>query len=312
MVLMLPALVSAQNYEGVRIIPKLEHSSILIGEQVELSIRVVYPRDQVVRLVLPQDTLVTGVEILKSNLADSTIINDRLQEMLYKVTLTSFDSATYQLNNISAQVGDSIFTCYEPISLVVNTIPVDIDHPEQYNDIKAQWKPQFVWQDYLIYLYVLLGIALLAFAIWRLVKRLKRHEREKDDEPQNIPQLDPYQEAIQNIDELKQKELWEHNQTKEYYTQMTDILRRYIWRVYGLDTHDKTSSEILSEFKTRIGKERMYDELVKILRTADLAKFAKYQPGPDDNINLLTASVAFIEEHKPSEDSEKTEKGGAK
>ena len=103
---------------------------------------------------------------------------------------------------------------------------------------------------------------------------------------------------------------------KEYYTRLTDILRRYIFRVYGITTLDMTSAEILEAFKSQVGRDKMYTELVRILETADLAKFAKYQPASDENISLLSASVAFIEAQReaqrPSETTEEksVEEGG--
>lgn len=295
--------------QEVRVIPKLERSTILIGEQVQLNVRVVYPNDKIMRLVLPEDTLVAGVEIIESVLADSVIVNDRLHEMVYNVTITSFDSATYTLRNINALVGDSVYTATDELNLIVNTIPIDLSTNPEPTDIKDQWKPKFVWQDYLLYIYILLGVIALLVAGYFLRKYLLSRKKVEGEAPEVVPLQDPYEEAIQGIKALKQQELWEHNQVKEYYSQMTDILRRYLWRVYAIDTLDKTSSEILETFRTKIGKDRMYTELNKILQTADLAKFAKYQPDPDDNISLLSASVAFIEEHKPVAEEPKKEGG---
>ncbi|WP_211833422.1 hypothetical protein [Porphyromonas levii] len=295
--------------QEVRVIPKLERSTILIGEQVQLNVRVVYPSDQAMRLVLPEDTLVAGVEIIESVLADSVIVNNRLHEMIYNVTITSFDSATYTLRNINALVGDSVYTATDELNLIVNTVPIDLSTSPEPMDIKGQWKPKFVWQDYILYLYILLGIIAALVAAYYLRKYLRGRKNTQEEGSVVVPLQDPYQEAIQSIEALKQQELWEHNQTKEYYTQMTDILRRYLWRVYSIDTMDKTSSEILETFRTKIGKDRMYSELSKILQTADLAKFAKYQPDSDDNISLLSASVAFIEEHKPAKEEPKKEGG---
>lgn len=304
--LLAPLGLSAQE---VRVIPKLERSTILIGEQVQLNVRVVYPSNQVMRLVLPEDTLVAGVEIIESVLADSVIVNDRLHEMVYNVTITSFDSATYTLKNINALVGDSVYTATDQLSLIVNTIPIDLSASPQPADIKGQWTPKFVWQDYLLYIYILLGVIALMVGAYYLRRYLRSRKKAQGEAPAEVYLQDPYQEAIQSIKALKQQELWEHNQIKEYYTQMTDILRRYLWRVYTIDTMDKTSSEILETFRTKIGKDRMYSELSKILQTADLAKFAKYQPDSDDNISLLSASVAFIEEHKPVAKEPKKEGG---
>ena len=170
------SLLAMEDGGEVRIIPTLERSAILIGEQVKLNVKVVYPRSEMMRLVLPEDTLVSGVEIIESQLVDSTMINDRLQELIYDVVLTSFDSANYQLRNISALVGDSLYTAGDQLSLVVNTVPVDLEHPDQYADIKGQWKPPFVWQDYLIYLYIILAIIALGVATYFLVRYLKKRK----------------------------------------------------------------------------------------------------------------------------------------
>ncbi|WP_297719391.1 hypothetical protein [uncultured Porphyromonas sp.] len=309
------SLLAKGDGEGVRIIPTLERSAILIGEQVKLNVKVVYPRTEVMRLVLPEDTLVSGVEIIESQLVDSTMINDRLKELVYDVVITSFDSANYQLRNISALVGDSLYTANDQLSLVVNTVPVDLDHPDQYSDIKGQWKPPFVWQDYLIYLYILLGLIALGVGIFFLVRYLKNRRKSDEKMHEEVPLLDPYQEAILGVEALKSEELWQQNRVKEYYTRLTDILRRYIFRVYGITTLDMTSSEILEAFKSQVGRDKMYSELARILETADLAKFAKFQPVADENISLLSASVAFIEAQRPAEEPSedvKAEEGGAK
>ena len=310
------SLLAMEDGGEVRIIPTLERSAILIGEQVKLNVKVVYPRSEMMRLVLPEDTLVSGVEIIESQLVDSTMINDRLQELIYDVVLTSFDSANYQLRNISALVGDSLYTAGDQLSLVVNTVPVDLEHPDQYADIKGQWKPPFVWQDYLIYLYIILAIIALGVATYFLVRYLKKRKKSVDEVREEEPLLDPYEEAIQSVAALKSEELWQQNRVKEYYTRLTDILRRYIFRVYGITTLDMTSAEILEAFKSQVGRDKMYTELVRILETADLAKFAKYQPASDENISLLSASVAFIEAQReaqrPSETTEEksVEEGG--
>ncbi len=159
--------------QEVRVIPKLERSTILIGEQVQLNVRVVYPSDQAMRLVLPEDTLVAGVEIIESVLADSVIVNNRLHEMIYNVTITSFDSATYTLRNINALVGDSVYTATDELNLIVNTVPIDLSTSPEPMDIKGQWKPKFVWQDHILYLYILLGIIAALVAAYYLRKYLR-------------------------------------------------------------------------------------------------------------------------------------------
>ncbi|MDN4754628.1 hypothetical protein QYZ87_08870 [Porphyromonadaceae bacterium W3.11] len=297
--------------ERVRVISEIEQSTILIGEQTNLKIRVVYPNDATAALVLPKDTLMNGVEIVRTDLIDSLSVNDKLRELVYNVTITSFDSATYHLSNINALVGGKLYSPSETPSLMVNTMPVDLDNPDKYADIKDQWKPKFVWQDYLLYLYIFLGLVLLAVGIYYLIRYLKKRKDISEIDDVEDVYMDPYEEALQGIINLKSKELWEKNQIKEYYTELTEIVRKYLWRVYGISTAEKTSDEILEQFRTVIGRDRMYQELTKILHTADMAKFAKYQPSSDDNIRLLFITQEFIEEHKPHIETESEQKGGA-
>lgn len=293
--------------QEVRVIPTLDPAKILIGEQTILKVRIAHPKDADARLILPKDTLVNGVEIMGVALTDSTAVTDRLMEHVYEVTITSFDSANYALNNIQAMVAGELYNADEAPVLMVTTVPVDLSQPEAFSDIKDQWKPDFVWQDYLWLILTVLGLILLAiggYFLWRYLQ--KRKSRPAQVEKEMAPLLDPYEEAMKGMEELREARLWEQNQVKEYYTAMTDILRRFIWRVYGIDTAEKTSSEILESFRSTVDNTALQNDLRKILTTADIVKFAKYIPMPDDNISLMNASVSFVKEQKPTEKEEQT------
>lgn len=295
--------------ERIRVISELEKSTIVIGEQTNLKIRVAFPNDMSVALALPNDTLMNGVEIVKTDLVDSLVVSDQIRVLIYSVVITSFDSASYHLRNINALVGGKLYTSKDTPHLMVNTVPVDLENPEVYADIKDQWKPKFVWQDYLIYLYIFLGLILLALGVYFLVRYLRRRKDIPEVEKEKKTYIDPYEEALQGIINLKSKELWEQHQVKQYYTELSDILRKYLWRVYGINTIEKTSDEILEQYRSVIGRERMYQELTNILHTSDMAKFAKYLPASDDNIRLLFTTQEFIEEHRPLSSTPEKEGG---
>ena len=289
--------------QDVRVLPTLEKNEILIGEQVKMQVRVVHGKTAPARLILPEDTLVNGVEIIEYTLVDSLEVNDRLREAVYSVVITSFDSAMYVLNNIQALVGDSLYKASETPTLLVNTVPVDISNPEQFNDIKGAWKTPFVWKDYLVYAIVVLSVLVLIFGGYRLWLYLNR--------PKDVslldsaePEKEPYEEAIEALSVLKSRELWENNQTKQYYTELTDILRRYIFRVYGIATWDRTSTEILDAFRLGVDNGHSYAALRRILSTADLAKFAKYVPTAQDNIGIFNLSETFVNENRPQPTNE--------
>ncbi|MDO4695815.1 hypothetical protein [Porphyromonas sp.] len=284
--------------QEVRVLPSLERNEMRIGEQVNMKVRIVHDKSVPVRLILPVDTLVSGVEILGYAHTDSLDHNDRIRESIYNVVITSFDSAMYVLRNIQALVGDSLYSANEAPKLLVNTVPVDVSNPEQFNDIKRAWRTPFVWRDYIlpVGLFLLSIILFLAgYRIWKYLTRPKVRESELITEPEK----EPYEEAIDALENLKNKGLWEKNLTKEYYTELSDILRRYIYRVWGIATFDRTTTEILETFKIAVDKGHSYVDLKKVLSTADLVKFAKYIPVAQDNIGVFNTTEAFVNRHKP-------------
>ena len=127
---------------------KLDSAAILIGEQTVLHLTVTTDKDKSVQIVIPNDTLMRGVEVLSLSKADSSVIeNDRLL-IKQDILVTSFDSSLYLLPPF--RVIDGVDTVYSnQVALKVSTIPVDIDKPEEFNDIKNVWKPPFVLADYL-------------------------------------------------------------------------------------------------------------------------------------------------------------------
>ena len=139
----------------------IDSAAILIGEQTTLHLTVTADKDRPVQIVIPNDTLMTGVEVLNLSKADSTEIeNDRLV-IKQDVLITSFDSSLYLLPPL--KVIDGVDTVYSnQVALKVSTIPVNADKPEEFNDIKTVWKPPFVWADYYPIIY---GILLALFLI---------------------------------------------------------------------------------------------------------------------------------------------------
>lgn len=204
----------------------IDSAAILIGEQTTLHLTVTADKDRPVQIVIPNDTLMTGVEVLNLSKADSTEIeNDRLV-IKQDVLITSFDSSLYLLPPL--KVIDGVDTVYSnQVALKVSTIPVNADKPEEFNDIKTVWKPPFVWADYYPIIY---GILLALFLICVIAYIVKRIRAKKSLIPfkKEEPKLPPHEQAIKELDEIKQQKLWQQGRSKEYYTLITDTLRKYI------------------------------------------------------------------------------------
>ena len=97
------------------------------------------------------------------------------------------------------------------------------------------------------------------------------------------PKLPPHEQAIKELDEIKQQKLWQQGRSKEYYTLITDTLRRYIVDRFGINAMEMTSGEILDIIRKQQEATSVYESLKQIMQLADFVKFAKMNPLPDEN-----------------------------
>lgn len=278
---------------------KVDSAAILIGEQTVLHLTVTTDKDKPVQIVIPSDTLMRGVEVLELSKADSSVIeNDRLL-IKQDILVTSFDSSLYLLPPF--KVIDGVDTIYSnQIALKVSTIPVNVDKPEEFYDIKEIWKPPFVLADYYPIIYGVLLALFLICVIAYIIKRL-RNKQSLIPFKKPEPKLPPHEQAIKELDEIKQQKLWQQGRNKEYYTLVTETLRRYIVERFNINAMEMTSGEILDILRKDHEADSVYENLKQILNLSDYVKFAKMNPLPSENEQSLSNAYLFINQTKKEE-----------
>lgn len=289
----------------------MDPSSILIGEQTVIHLSITTDQNHPVLIAVPTDTLMQGVEVVSMLKRDTSKIENNRQVIKQDILVTSFDSSLYLLPPFKVIDGtDTVLS--KQIALKVSTVPVDVNHPEKFYDIKDVWKPPFVLADYYP---IIFGILLALFLICAAVYIIKRIRSRKSLIPfkKAAPKLPPDELALKELDEIRQKKLWQQGRNKEYYTQITETLRRYMVDRFGLGAMEMTSAEILEVLRSNEEAKPVYDALKQILELSDYVKFAKMNPLPDENDLSLTHAYTFVKETKPKapevpeEDAEKPE-----
>ena len=178
--------------------------------------------------------------------------------------------------------------------LVVHPFPLDTT--KTIRDIKAVEKAPLSFSE--VYPYVL-GAIFIGVLIWFLMyylKKKKKNEpligRPKIQEPAHII-------AFRELDALKAEKLWQRKEVKLYYSKLTEIIRRYIERRFRITAMEQTSDEILVEFE---GQELLSNDdfllLKELLIQADLVKFAKADPLPDENETHFENAYKFVNNTK--------------
>lgn len=283
---------------------------ISIGQQATINLEVFAPRGK--QLILPsyKDTLVSGIEVLSMPKPDTTYAHE-VMTISQRYIITSFDSALYHIPYLEVldgidtiRTGDLALKVVSPVLSEatlkyleeVKTQQIDsLDFNRlAIHDIKTIIEVSFVWTDYWLYLLIfVLVVAAIVIGIFLYKKKKQRGYLLK---PKQI--ILPHVAALSALDEVREKKLWQQGREKDYYTEVTDILRRYIEERFHLNALEMTSGEILSALHGFLESDSSYEELRQILKLADLVKFAKYKPFPDENDLSLVNSYLFVNQTK--------------
>jgi len=248
---------------------EIDTTYIRIGEQFQLKISV----DETQNVIIPKLQL-KGLEVI-----DSTRVDTLKNSLIRRYILTGFDSGAFYIPQQQIFIKNQAFLTD---SLLVNvaTIAIDTTKVKKF-PIKTIKKEPFTFDDFKIYLYIILAIlAIIGFWIyWFVIKKRKIAE----DTP-TYRMLPPYEEALLKLSELDEKLLWQNNKTKEYYSELTEIVRGYIERELKVPALENTSDEVLEmveDFKNSETIETSKETIIKLkdlFREADLVKFAKSKP----------------------------------
>lgn len=275
---------------------RIDSVAILIGEQAHLTVDVTAPKNASIQFPVTKvpAMLVPGVEVLSWK-GDTVEVDDNTQKVSRHYTITSFDEALYALPPIKIKVNGKEYHGAQN-ALKVLTLDVDTLHPNQFFPAKDVQDNPFKWSEWSSKLYLsILVFILLLLSAW-LYLRLKQH-KPIIAHIRIIKRLPPHQKALKAIDHIKAAKMQASDNSKEYYTKLTDTLRQYIEERFGFRAMEMTSSEIIQLLQEK-GDLTMIQELRELFQTADLVKFAKYSTLINENDANLVNAIDFINKTK--------------
>jgi len=292
---------SSAAAQGISVKATISPIEILVGQQTQVSVTAIMPEGAkaVFPVFQPTQQLTPGVEVLTSAEKGVHGIENGFVEREVVYTLTSFDDTLYYLPPFVVNVDGKEYKS-ESLALKVLTMPVDTLHPENFFPSKGVQQNPFLWSEWSLSFWLSVLMLVLMAVGYYLYLRLR------DNKPimatiRIVKRLLPHQKAMKEIEALRveHRAMNADNQEsqKEYYTKLTDALRRYIEERYGFSAMEMTSAEIID----RLMKDpdaKSLDELRQLFQTADLVKFAKYSTLMNENDANLMSAIEFINETK--------------
>ena len=276
---------------------EIDSIQIFVGQQAHVTLsatakenaKVEFPQFKPMQYVTP------GVEVLDFKELDKKEQDNGFVTRRMVYTMTSFDDTLYYLPPMQVKIDGKPYKS-KSLALKVLTIEVDTLHSEQFFGPKDVQDNPFQWSDWSLPFWLSVLMLVLLAVGYYLYLRLR------DNKPiishiRIVKRLLPHQKAMKEIEQIKADKMVTSENSKEYYTKLTDTLRKYIEERYGFSAMEMTSSEIIDRL-TSAQDQKALDELRQLFTTADLVKFAKYSTLINENDANLVNAIEFINQTK--------------
>ncbi|MFK7920843.1 MAG: hypothetical protein AB8H47_02755 [Bacteroidia bacterium] len=289
---------SLAQAQSIRAQAEVDSLSTLIGSPIHLTLTVEHLADM--ELQLPDYQMgskLAELEILSLGEPQVTPVGN-YQRSILKMSVTSFDSGYVYLpsQQISAKPkdgGTAIMAATDSILLRFD-FPV-VDTTQTFKPIKDIYDVPIGFAD--IWPWAAGGLILVAL-ILGIVFLFKRLNRKEDAPVRKAAPLPAHEVAMRKLSQLEAARYWQNGQAREYYFELSYILREYIEGRFKIPALESTTESILSGLGSKLKSENRQQKLRGMLQMAELAKFAKFTPTERENLDNMNLAREFVKQTK--------------
>jgi len=268
---------------------------ISLGDLVTVTVEVEHAPGGSVEWPALADTL-GSFEVVGSSEVPPVVVEGRqISARLY--ALTTFELGELEIPPIEVTVADSgasepELLSTDPIAVVVESVGID-----ESGDIRTVKSPLEIPRNWLLLIpWVLLVCAVVALGYW-----LYRRYRSREQTPGKrimpaIPARPPHELAYEALNRLEAKRLLEREEIKQYFIEVSEIIRTYLEGRFPIDALEMTSYEVLQELKGVGLEPEVLDLFPPFFSRADLVKFAKHRPEPDTSKEMIPMARLLVDE----------------
>ena len=290
-------LASAQIEDAVKVSSRVLPTKAHLGDELRLLIQVSSPDGYSVTPPSDKNKL-TPFEIKRVE-ARPAIKNNGYRIDTFVLTLTVFELGDLTVPPVSIIYADGAGRTGQAFSkaakVKVNGVKKRSTDKEDIRPIKGPVSIDLRhWRD------ALFGVLALLLAVWLGIKIVLRRRSQQLRDLESLKP--PHERAALELGRLQNGGWLEQGKVKEYYSELADILRRYLNRCFGFQTMDLTTLELLKELKQRGFYQDVIEKVRSVLENSDLVKFAKLVPARTLASTLVIEIQRVVELTMPAED----------
>jgi len=283
--------------QNINVTASTDTSDYLVGDYINFRIRAEY--DEVIRITPPSLTDNLGqLEVIK---VLSVSFEDDKNVQQFNYVISGYDSARIVIPPIPITyypVGSSEAQTVETNEVVVFIHTLQVNPSEDIKDVKDPVRISLNWTFWLILILAVIAITLIAYYLY---KRFRKPEEEVRT-IKRTPPIPIYVQAMQALDHLKEKKLWQQGKVKEFHSELTEIIRKYFEDRYSFHSLEMTTAQQMIVLNRVMDNQKLIDVTGDFLANADMVKFAKFIPLPTVNEEMMNQAYEIIDKTKPDEE----------
>jgi len=277
--------------QEITVTASTDTSDYMIGDQIQYSLIITMNKNVYIINPFFRDSL-KNIDVIGINgpIPEET---DNAKIVKYLCVLSRFDSAIVTIPPIKIEYrtkGDSTLKTILSNSVSFNVHRLDVNVQEEIKDIK----PPVRLFDYMFLIYIFIGLLIISILIYYFIYRKYFKKKKEQIAIKKEEKLLSHQLALKKLDELDKQQLWQKGFIKDYHSRITDIIREYFEKQFGLPALERTTTESLNLLSKHPQGRKVIDVTSEFLNNADLVKFAKFTPLESVNIEMMNQAKNII------------------
>ena len=300
--LLVPSLLFSQD---AKFEIKSSKNNLKVGEPTELQLKLKVSANRLIDSVNFElseigDTMGNNWELWdKGNLKKSSEQGEDGNYLItytQKYTIANFDTGQFVFPPcIAVYDSNKIFS-----NSIVFTIKLEeIDEKNFIKNIKPIKEVSIYWYEYVFFFlknygWIIIITLLLITLILYFLKKFNKKSIEKKNEPQIAIEI----KLLEKLVDIENKKYWENGLFKKYYSELSNVLWKFLEYRYQIKTFEKTSGEILDSLKWSNIPINYLTSIERFFTISDGVKFAKYKPLEKDNMTAIQTIRNLIDEER--------------
>ena len=284
------------NAQNISVSATTDTTIYKVGDFIKYQIEITHEKGIVVYLPSVKDSIKT-LDFIQTLPAEKNEANNKVIER-YRFIFSKYDSVQVTIPSVTIaytewnSVKKNIKT--NPITITVRTLPVNTQ--EDIRDIKEPLKLPLNWLLIGLIVFLIFALLVAAYFIYRYYK--KKNALKENIQPEvKIP---PHEVALTKLAELEQKKLWQNGLVKQFHSEVTEIVRQYFEDRFNFRALEMTSAEILAVLSFTEEGKKIVGTSENFFSNADLVKFAKFEPMPKINEEMMKQAYDIVNQTIPA------------